>query len=343
MKVFISYSRKDIQSAIKLYESLKENGISTWIDTENILPGQNWKFTIRKAIKSCDYFLALLSNSSISKRGYVQKELKIALEILDESPASDVFIIPVRLENCEPVDERLYDIQWVDLFPSFENGVKKIISYLKTDEIENYATLEIEAFQKEKLPEDKKYDNFMRTDSSGKNIFYKLDISFEEALNGCIKDLKVNRKELCSVCNGKTNLIFTCSNCNGTGFKDITENISLNVPAGVDTGTKLRVLNRGNILNRDQSPGHLYIEVHVQGHQKFRRKGKDLYVELFVPSKVADIGGKQKIELFGKSVMINIPKGIKMGNVLRLKGCGIKDVYSDNFGDLYCNVYISLS
>jgi len=129
-KVFISYAKEDYRIAKKLYNDIKSNGIIPWIDCEDILPGQDWKKEISQAIKDSSYFLALLSSNSISKKGYVQKELKLALEIYDEFPNSVVFIIPVRIDNCIPDDERLKILHWSDLFPSYNEGLQRILKVI---------------------------------------------------------------------------------------------------------------------------------------------------------------------------------------------------------------------
>ncbi len=128
MKVFISYAREDYEVARKLYNDLKKAEIDPWLDSENILPGQNWKMVIRRAIKESSYFLALLSSNSM--KGYVQKEIKIALDILDEIPEGELFIIPIHLDNCEPLDERLQNIHRVDLYYSYKSGLKDILKLI---------------------------------------------------------------------------------------------------------------------------------------------------------------------------------------------------------------------
>jgi sulfatase modifying factor 1 len=131
MRVFISYAREDKATAQRLYDDLKKNGADPWLDVEALLPGQNWKLEIGTAIRNCDYFLALLSLHSVSKRGYVQKELKTALDILGECPKSRIFIIPVRLDDCQPIDEELKELHWLDLFSSYDRGLAKILQVLK--------------------------------------------------------------------------------------------------------------------------------------------------------------------------------------------------------------------
>jgi len=130
-KVFISYAREDLKNAQRLYKELKRVGIEAWIDQENILPGQNWKKSIQEAIKNSKYFIALMSKASINKTGFVQMELKQALNILDDYPESHTFILPVRLDECSPNHEKLRKIHWLDLYPDWERGVSALMEVLK--------------------------------------------------------------------------------------------------------------------------------------------------------------------------------------------------------------------
>lgn len=131
--LFISYAREDEKAALRLYSELKQAGHEPWLDVESILPGQNWKAAIRRAIRASTHFLALLSTNSVNKRGYVQSELRQALDILyDEIPESHIFLIPIRLDNCLPAHEKLHELNWVDLFPSWELGLEKILRGLKS-------------------------------------------------------------------------------------------------------------------------------------------------------------------------------------------------------------------
>lgn len=127
MKIFISYAKEDITAARHLYRDLLEAGFQPWLDVIDLLPGQKFDSEIRKAIKNCLYFVALVSSNSIEKRGYVQKEIKEALEVLETIPESHVFLIPARLDNSEPVNDKLHSLHWVDMFPSWADGIEKII------------------------------------------------------------------------------------------------------------------------------------------------------------------------------------------------------------------------
>lgn len=130
-EVFISYAREDVEIAYRIYHDFKRMGLNPWFDQVSLLPGQNWKIEIRKAIKNSRYFLALFSQQSVSKRGYVQKELREALEVLNEFDDEAIYLIPVRTEACQPRYEKLQELHWVDIFPSYENGYKKILSAMK--------------------------------------------------------------------------------------------------------------------------------------------------------------------------------------------------------------------
>ena len=129
-KVFISYATEDHPIASRLYNDLAAYGVECWLDRENLLPGQNWKLEITRVLRESDFFLALLSKTSLGKRGYVQKEMRMAFDILDLLPSSGIFIVPVLIEDCEPQDERLREIHQVRLFPSYDEGLSKILKTL---------------------------------------------------------------------------------------------------------------------------------------------------------------------------------------------------------------------
>lgn len=124
LKVFLCHSSGDKEKVRELYRRLIVDGIDAWFDEEKLLPGQDWDFEIRKAVRSSDIVVVCLSNNSITKEGYVQKEIRIALDIADEKPDGTIFIIPAKFENCS-VPERITKWQWVDLYTA--DGYKKLI------------------------------------------------------------------------------------------------------------------------------------------------------------------------------------------------------------------------
>lgn len=113
-KVFISYASEDRPKIESLYAKLTGAGFSAWMDKKDLLPGQNWEKEIRNAIKQSDAFIACLSKNSITKRGFIQKEIKFALDVLGEVPPGKIFFIPIRLEPCE-VPDFLSFLHWIDL------------------------------------------------------------------------------------------------------------------------------------------------------------------------------------------------------------------------------------
>jgi hypothetical protein len=127
-QVFLSYAREDRGKVESLYQKLSDAGFNPWMDTKGILPGENWKLAIQKAIQDSDFFLACLSANSVSKRGFVQREIRDALNIWQEKLDSDIYLIPVRLEDCK-VTESLSDFQWVNLFE--EDGWARLVKAIQ--------------------------------------------------------------------------------------------------------------------------------------------------------------------------------------------------------------------
>ena len=125
-KVFICYAREDKHNALRLFEDLKARGAEAWIDEKNLRAGQDWEMEIRRSIKESDFFISVLSSKSVNKRGFVNKEIKLALSVLDEFPKGSIFFIPVRLDECIPNNERIKEIHRVDMFPDWEVGIKRL-------------------------------------------------------------------------------------------------------------------------------------------------------------------------------------------------------------------------
>ena len=126
-KVFICYAREDEALTRNLYNRLLRDGFQPWLDKEDILPGQDWESEIKKAVKKCDYILVCLSKSSISKTGFVQKEIRLALDVADTQPDGSIFLIPIRLEEID-IPERLSQLQWVNYFDN--EGYGRLITAL---------------------------------------------------------------------------------------------------------------------------------------------------------------------------------------------------------------------
>jgi TIR domain len=114
-KVFLCHSHADSVAIHALYSRLKKDGLEVWLDKETLSPGQDWEYEIRMGILKSDVVIACLSEQFNKQAGYRHEELKIALEKANLLPDDEVFIIPVRLEECE-MPESLRRLQRVDLF-----------------------------------------------------------------------------------------------------------------------------------------------------------------------------------------------------------------------------------
>ncbi len=123
LRAFLCHASEDKEAVRELYARLCTDGFAPWLDEEDLLPGQDWELEVRKAVRGADVVLVCLSSKAVSKRGFIQKEIKFALDVADEQPEGAIFVIPVRLEACD-VPERLKGRHWVDLFG--EGGYERL-------------------------------------------------------------------------------------------------------------------------------------------------------------------------------------------------------------------------
>ena len=128
LRIFLCHSSADKPAVRELYQRLRADGFEPWLDEEDLLPGQDWQHEIPKVVRNADAVVVCLSHGSITKTGYVQKEIKFALDVADEQPEDTIFLIPLKLEECD-VPERLSRWQWVDYFDS--NGYARLLKALR--------------------------------------------------------------------------------------------------------------------------------------------------------------------------------------------------------------------
>lgn len=129
--VFIAYAAEDLAAVRRLCSALEARGCSPWLDRDRLMPGQDWTHAIERAIADADAFVACFSPRSVSKRGTFQSELRHALDCAETRPLDEVFLLPVRLEPCA-VPRRIADqVQYVDLFPDWDRGVKRLARSIK--------------------------------------------------------------------------------------------------------------------------------------------------------------------------------------------------------------------
>ena len=209
-----------------------------------------------------------------------------------------------------------------------------------------------------------------------------MEIKFEEAVLGCEKKISITKLDRCRKCNGsgaaKGSGKKTCSTCGGHGqvvaqrgfFRmqqtcpecegqgSVLENpcrecrgsgrvekkskITLKVPEGVDTGTRLRSGGNGEAGVRGGGSGDLYVVLHVQPHEIFDRDEDDLLCEVPISFVTAALGGELKVPTLSGSASIKIPAGTQSGTTFRLKGRGVKNLQGYGTGDLNVKVQVEV-
>ncbi|MBC7876084.1 MAG: TIR domain-containing protein [Anaerolineales bacterium] len=123
LRVFLCHSKDDKLKIRKLYNRLIADNFDVWLDEVKLMPGQDWDLEIKKAVRNSDTVVVCISSSSITKEGYIQKEIRFALDVADEKPEGTIFLIPARLEVCN-VPDRISRFQWVNLFE--KSGYSKL-------------------------------------------------------------------------------------------------------------------------------------------------------------------------------------------------------------------------
>src|ERR1039457_4954814 len=128
LTIFLCHDSGDKAAVRRLYQNLLRDGFQPWLDEESLLPGQDWDSEIRKAVRGSHVVVVCLSRRSLTRSGYIQKEIKFALDLAEQQPEGRIFIVPVRLEECE-VPERFRKWQWVNIFDA--GGYEKLVRALR--------------------------------------------------------------------------------------------------------------------------------------------------------------------------------------------------------------------
>jgi len=216
----------------------------------------------------------------------------------------------------------------------------------------------------------------------GSDLRYDLEITLEEAAHGVEKELEIERYVPCDTCGSKgtkgSGGIRTCSTCGGRGvvtrqagiFVQQTtcpecrgsgetvsdpcgtcrgegraqrdSRIKLRIPAGVDTGTRLRSSGNGDAGVRGGEAGDLYVFLHVRDHDVFERDGADLFCEVPLPFTTAALGGELKVPTLDGQSSIKIPAGTQGGTVFRLRDKGIMSLSNKRRGDLHVRAQVEV-
>jgi hypothetical protein len=127
ISVFLCHSSKDKPAVRELYRKLSLNGAQPWLDEEDLLPGQEWEIEIPKAVRGADAVVVCLSKNAVTKAGYFHKEIAFALDVLAMQPENTIYLIPVKLEDCE-VPDRLKHIHHVSI--TSDKGYEKLVTSL---------------------------------------------------------------------------------------------------------------------------------------------------------------------------------------------------------------------
>lgn len=123
--IFISYATPDRERVLGVYNFLTANGYKdVWIDCEKILAGQNWDFEIKRNLQKADIVIVFFSLNSVERRGYVQREINLVINNLEEKLIDDIYIIPVKLDKNAEVPAVLSKLQWLDI--NSENSLHKL-------------------------------------------------------------------------------------------------------------------------------------------------------------------------------------------------------------------------
>ena len=169
-------------------------------------------------------------------------------------------------------------------------------------------------------------------------------ISLEEAYEGTVRTVEVREgMETCRICGGAGQIAgATCHACRGTGNAAPLKRIEVTIPAGVQSGTRIRVSGRGAPGANGGPSGDLYMSIEVRVHPRFERRGDDLHLEVDVPVADAALGGEVHVPtLKGRALALKVPAGTQGGKVFRLAGQGMPRP-GGGFGDLHARARLVL-
>jgi molecular chaperone DnaJ len=148
-------------------------------------------------------------------------------------------------------------------------------------------------------------------------------------------------QQTCRACRGSGKIIETpCNDCNGRGRKRKLRTLSVKVPAGVDTGDRIRLTREGEAGRNGGPPGDLYVDILIEPHRIFEREGENLSCEVPISFATAALGGSVEVPTLNGQVSLKVPPETQSGKVFRLRGKGVRSVRSSNIGDLFCRVQI---
>lgn len=147
--------------------------------------------------------------------------------------------------------------------------------------------------------------------------------------------------QTCPTCHGRGKVIpDPCKSCHGEGRVRKQKTLEVKIPAGVDTGDRIRLTGEGEAGTHGGPAGDLYVQVVVRDHRIFKRDGADLYCEVPIDFADAALGGELEVPTLDGRVKLRIPEGTQSGKLFRLKGKGVKPIRSHAPGDMLCRVVV---
>jgi molecular chaperone DnaJ len=148
-------------------------------------------------------------------------------------------------------------------------------------------------------------------------------------------------QQTCPQCRGKGKMISDpCPDCHGQGRKQEQKTLSVKVPAGVDTGDRIRLANEGEAGETGAPSGDLYVQMHVKAHDIFTRDDNDLFCEMPISIGTAALGGEIEVPTLNGKLRLKIPTETQTGKLFRMRGKGVKPVRGGATGDLLCRVNV---
>lgn len=178
----------------------------------------------------------------------------------------------------------------------------------------------------------------------GQDIEQPVEVSLREAYTGANRAYNVQSPETCPTCKGTGRVgVRTCSTCGGTGSINQTRRLEVRIPAGVDTGSRVRIAGEGNPGTGGGPKGDLYLVVTVKADPNFERKGDDLTVDVPAPLTVAMLGGEVPVPTpDGKRLLLTIPPETQNGQTFRLSGKGMPRLRGEGAGNLIARIQVTL-
>jgi len=148
-------------------------------------------------------------------------------------------------------------------------------------------------------------------------------------------------QQTCPQCRGKGQMISDpCTDCHGQGRKQEQKTLSVKVPAGVDTGDRIRLANEGEAGEQGAPNGDLYVQMHVKPHAIFTRDDNDLFCEMPISLVTAALGGEIEVPTLNGKIRLKIPPETQTGKSFRMRSKGVKPVRGGATGDLLCRVNV---